>query len=310
MKENQNAIASSMADLNRLKKMNDAIINDCQFEINEGLNKTLNDKKITQGEYNEMLQQNKSELLLRNQGNEIIKQLEKRMISLTSSRYALKIAHPTELELKKLTTLINIKISFADTPNEKLFLNVLLQTTSSCLNLLKENKTIESKIIPLLTAEKDYVSGMLQQLNNLDLTESIQRKIAHKIQQTSKLKDTHQQIKTSSALSTYEKKKLNHFCNESINKIKQDIDLLLTPNHLTYDDKHLQLQIKDILITSEKIQSTNLFKKFINAICHIFQLKPLFATNNEMIEKMQQIKNELFISKDSLIESTNKPSAP
>ncbi|MCL9685052.1 hypothetical protein [Legionella maioricensis] len=297
------AVQAAIKGLNQIKEVNDVVIVNTLYEIDEGLDVTLEEGRITRKQYNEMLEQNKAELAFRYEGKKDIEQQLKRMEALKAPQDEPKgfiiPETTTREEFKKLIALMETKKSLTESSEEKLLLSVLLQTAAACKNSLDEKKTFEKKSIPLLKSEEQYVTSLLSQMENSEIHDNYQKK--------GKLEKITKECMVDPTLSSDERRILQSLCDNISREVQGAINALITSGEAG-DDKYLdkvEEHLRHSLEESEEIAITFGFKGFINEICTTFKLDPIFTiSNSPIIEKMKDIKSNLFSIKEEATEFT------
>ncbi|MBL7481839.1 hypothetical protein [Legionella bononiensis] len=287
------AVQSAIDDLNKLKEVNEVIIENTHYEIETGLKDLFVKGKIDKTGYREMLQQNKDELALRYEGRAKIEEQLTRLEALKEPQDEPKgfiiPGNSTRDELKKLIVLMEAKKSLTDSSEEKLLLSVLLQTVGACKNTLDEKGAFENKSILLLKSEEQYVTSLLTQMENNEIHDHLQKK--------AQLDYIKNECIADPSLSNDEKEVLQSLCDS----LSREVLAIIKSNGSSdeaYQDKIASL-LNDTLEQSKEIAITSGFKGFINAICAVVRLEPVFTiSNSPVIEKMKDIKDQLFAIKE------------
>ncbi|BCA94452.1 hypothetical protein TUM19329_08130 [Legionella antarctica] len=291
--------------LSDIKTVNDEIISNARLDIDGGLNELREAEKITLKQYQDMMLQNRDELKLRITAGELIDQQFQRLSNLqaeaSTKTQGFNLPNTTSThDLEKLMALLQIRRAITEDKKEELCLTTLFQTVEACKNHLDEFGSFESKTIPLLKKEEQYVVSLHKQMEHFKLDEPNSKDIERYIKKLEEFRAIQKKYLNDPNISEDEEQIMQQlYRNISVTSIKVIDDLIMGNGGV--DDDEFQNEISAHVLTawkqSQKIEITSGFKGFINAICNVIKLAPIFnITNSSIINKMNDIKNELFLN--------------
>lgn len=298
----QALIQPAIKNINDIEEINAQIIKDTRSTIGGELADVLRRGKITKAEYNEQMAQSKIELKDRLKSK---KQLEEQLARFNQfenekdevSSFVIS-ADTNRGELKELISVLKIDIATTAEPNEKLFLETILQTAESYKTMIDEGKPIVEKEIPILKSEQGYADRLLASLAR---TKKVKPDVLNDyINQMEAVKSFRDKTTNDPTLPSAEKKFINKLCDKLDEEIIKTLKALTTAatagtspakiieNHQKKIEEHLETANT----MAAKLTVTSGFKGLINSICKIFDCKPIFTTN-KAVGAVQSIKSQL-----------------
>ncbi len=300
------AIQPIIKGLNDVKPVNNDIIENTRYDLEEGLQQLLEQEKISPTTYQDMVKQNKEELEYRIAAGELIDQqlerLEKLKAEASETNHGFSLPSTTSRDdLKKLIALMQIKSALTEDKSEKLLFTTLLQTVMACKNFLDEKGSFDTKTIPLLDSEEQYVSSLLEQMKDFTLDRPKAEAIDNYLEQFNALDSIKNKCMNDPSISDDEKMILGGLCDNLSGEVRQVLDTLMTPGG-EIDEERITQKISDhldrSLAQSKDIPITSGFRGFVNSICEVIKAEPLFTiSNSPIIDKMKSMKTELFALK-------------
>lgn len=288
----QALIQPTIKNLKDVQEVNEQIINDTKFSIEEDLDNLLRRGAIPKKEYTLQMAQSHVELNNRLRAKEQINETLERFNQFADEKNEISsfgiAADTTREELKELISILKTKRATTDDPKEKRFLDTILQTAESYKTMIDAGRTISEKEIPILESEQHYAN---QVFASLAQTNKVKPDVLNNyLNQLEEIKAYKEKANNDPNLSSAEKEVVNHLCDSLSKEIKTTLTALTTlstseagvvattpediiNNHQSKTAMHL-VAAREL---ETKVPVTSGFKGLINSLCIALDCKPVFT---------------------------------
>ncbi|WP_412754251.1 hypothetical protein [Legionella donaldsonii] len=287
----QALIQPTIKNLKDVKEVNDQIINDTLFTMEEGLDDLLQRGAIPKTEYKLQMGQSQVELNNRLRAKEQLNGTLDRFNQFADEKNEISsfviAENTTREELKELISILKTKGVTAEDPNEKRFLETILQTAESYKTMIDAGRPISEKEIPILESEQRYANQIFASLQTNKVKPDVLNKY---LDQLEEIKSYKEKTNNDPKLSTAEKQVVNSLCDSLSMEIKTTLAALTAPSAtgpgvavITPEEiiKNHKAKIAGHLTSARELETkvpvTSGFKGLINDICRALDCKPVFT---------------------------------
>lgn len=307
----QALIQPTVKNLKDIREVNAQIIEDTKLTIGGELDDLLREGKIPKAEYDQQMAQSQVELNDRLRAEEQLHGTLERFNQFANEKDEIATfviaADTTREELKELISILKTKKATTEDPNEKRFLDTILQTAESYKNMIDAGKPISEKEIPILESEQRYANQLFASLAQTNKVKP--DVLTNYLTQLEEIKSYKAKAGNDPKLSIAEKQVVNSLCDSLSKEIKTTLTALTTPSTpgagmaaITSQDiiKNHQSKVSGHLAAARELETkvpvTSGFKGFINDICKALDCKPVFTV--AAVGTFQNMKSQLSAMKD------------